>query len=342
MENQENITEQERLKESLTRYLNEHNPLKIGTYNLEPLPAAEYHQNFKFVAGEKAYVARMSIMQLSRKTDQIKQEHAYLEYLSQFGLSPKVYHLDMDGHDYPLLIEEFIEGPVFTEPTDQNLDKCADVLVKLYDAPLNEGHPFEQKQPSYLADFDRYRSVYDEYSGAEEISHWSKRVEASSTALRAVLAQLEPLLQSTEPKLVRRDANPRNIIDRNGEFVWIDWEAAEINDPTTTIASFINETELYDWFEPKLQPDQQQRVVSRFIEKTGLKNGEKLIQARLLIERYWGMIWAIERIFKHKSGELPEHLSTPDRLERYEFIATASYEALQSDLGKISELKDGT
>ena len=78
--------------------------------------------------------------------------------------------------------------------------------------------------------------------------------------------------------------------------------------------------------------------MSQFIEKTGLKNGEKLIQARLLVERYWGMVWAIERIFKHKHGELPEHLSTPDRLERYEFIATASYDALQSDLQKMSEL----
>ncbi len=341
MENSENISEQEQLRLSLANYLKETDPLNIGVYNLEPLPAAEYHQNFKFEADDKAYVARMSVMQLSRKTDQIQQEYGYLDYLSKFGIAPKVFHLDMEGHDYPLLIEEFIEGPVFTEPTDENLDKFADVLSDLYATPLEEGHPFEQKEPSYLADFDKYRSVYDEYEGAEVISHWSDRVESSSTTLREVLASLEPLVQSVEPKLVRRDANPRNLIDQNGKFVWIDWEAAEINDPTITVASFVNETELYDWFEPKLQPEQRERVVSQFIEQTGLENGEKLIQARLLIERYWGMIWAIERIFKHKNGELPEHLSTPDRLERYEFIATASYDALQTDLAKISELQDG-
>lgn len=330
---QEPLSQQESIRSSLTKYLDEHNPLHTeGGYALEPLAAAEYHQNFKFRAGGKAYVIRTSVLQLSRKEDQLGQEYKFLEYLSRFQASPKVYVLDMEGAQYPFLIEEFIEGPVFTELNDANLDKCADALVDLYNVPLEEGHPFEVRAPSYQADFDYYLGVYEEYKGKNEISHWAARVEESRDAVQGVITRLQPDLSKVSPRLIRRDANPRNLIDSGDRFTWIDWEVARVDDPVITLASFINETELYDWFEPKLQADQRKKVANRFFEKTGIENGQELLSARLLLERFWGMIWAIERIYKHKNGELSEHLSTPERLARYEFIATESYNALKKDL----------
>jgi thiamine kinase-like enzyme len=332
----ETLTQQESIRLSLTNYLQEHNPLHVeGVYLLEPLAAAEYHQNFKFKADGKTYVIRTSVLQLSRKEDQLVQEYTFLKYLSRFQASPKVYHLDMEGAQYPFLIEEFIEGPVFTELSDSNLDKCADALVDLYNVPLEEGHPFEVRAPSYQTDLDYYLGVYNEYKGSEEVSHWATRVEESREAIQSIIDKLQPTLQKVSPRLIRRDANPRNLIDSGDKFTWIDWEVARVDDPVITLASFINETELYDWFEPKLQPEQRKRVSDRFFEKTGIEHGEELLTTRLLLERIWGMIWAIERMYKHKKGELSEHLSTDERLKRYEFIATESYNALQKDLLKF-------
>jgi thiamine kinase-like enzyme len=142
------------------------------------------------------------------------------------------------------------------------------------------------------------------------------------------------LLNVVEPRLIRRDANPRNLIDTGDAFTWVDWEVARVDDPVITLASFINETELYDWFTPKLTPDQREVITKYFLDATDLQNGRELLQARLILERYWGMIWAIERIYMHKKGELPEHLSTNERLERYEFIARESHRALEGDLEK--------
>jgi thiamine kinase-like enzyme len=335
IEEEHKPNEQEILGRQLTSYLTENDPLGVGHYELLPLPAAEYHQNYKIETEKGSFVVRMSVLQLSRKTDQLAQEYAYLEYLSKFGTAPKPAHIDMNGFEYPFLIEEFIEGGHIEELTPENLDKCADVLVDLYNTPLEEGHPFEVRQPRYEDDLTYYRGVYEEYEGAEEIAHWAERVDASTQQVAVVLERLQPLLENTEPKLIRRDANPKNLIDQGDHLRWIDWEVARVDDPVTTLASFINETELYDWFDPKLQPEQREAIAGQFFTKTGLQHGQELLQARLLLERYWGMIWAIERICKHKRGELPEHLSTKERLDWYEFIAEESHEALQKDLAEL-------
>jgi len=109
--NTENMpSEQETFRQELADYLVAQDPLGIGVYKLEPLPAAEYHLNFKFSHEDRTYVVRMSVLQLSRKNDQLAQEYNYLQYLSKHDVSPHVYHLDMDGYEHPFLIEEFIEG----------------------------------------------------------------------------------------------------------------------------------------------------------------------------------------------------------------------------------------
>lgn len=326
----------ESLDVKLTAYLEHTDPLHIGTYTLQPLPAAEYHQNYKFESESGTYVVRLSLLQLSRKQDQLAQEYAYLNYLFQYGAAPKALHLDMSGFEHPFLIEEFVEGEQFEVLSDENLTKCADALVSLYNIPLTEGHPFEVRKPKYADDVEYYRNVFQEYAGSAEIAHWEERVRSSTEAVTAVLDRLEPLLQTVEPRFIRRDANPRNIIDLGDRFTWIDWEVARVDDPVITLADFINETELYDWFEPKLQPAQREFITNRFLEKTNLEHGKELVQARLVLERYWGMIWAIERICKHKRGELPEHLSTQERLDRYEFIAEESHRALQRDLVELN------
>lgn len=328
--------EQETLKDDLTNYLEQNNPMEFGSYQLQLLPAAEYHQNFTIEKDGITYVVRLSTMQLSRKENQLAEEYKYLEYLSKFGMAPKPYYIDMQGFTYPFLIEEFVAGPVFSEPTPQNLDKCADALVALYDTPLNPGHPFETRTPSYQADLDYFLGVYKEYEGSDAVSHWASRVRASTDNVADALTPLEEILKNVEPKLIRRDANPHNLIDTGERFRWVDWEVARVDDPVVTLASFINETELYDWFNPKLQPEQREIVTTRFLNKTKIPHGRELLQARLLLERYWGMIWAIERIYKHKNGELPDHLSTQDRLDRYEFIASQSYDALKQDLSEMN------
>jgi aminoglycoside phosphotransferase (APT) family kinase protein len=323
------------LQSKVLEYLKEKDPLHSGLYEIELLPTGHYHTNFKITADGTSFVLRLSVMQLSRKSDQIQKEFDVLSYLEPYGIAPSPKYLDLDGFEYPLLIEEFISGETPHLLNDKSVEKFGRAISSVNTIPLKDGHPFETRIPNYIVDLEYYANIWREIQNDTAIEIWKKEVDEFTEQLCGILVNRQSILDSVKPALIRRDANPTNFIDIGDKYRVIDWEVARVDDPSITLASFLNEVELYDFFKEPLDENLRNKAIQSFLDETKIPNFDELLKTRLLLERIWGLIWALERIVKFKNGEIPDVLQKDSLLERYELIARRSRDALVADLKKI-------
>lgn len=135
--------------------------------------------------------------------------------------------------------------------------------------------------------------------------------------------------------LIRRDANPNNFILTSTDIRMVDWEIVRIDDPTITLASFINEIMLYDVLNLKPSTEDIERVKAAFKRNCRFDDFENLLRNRLVIEELGGLVWALERI-----DNLLRNYNEQDnfklKLAWYQKVANLSKNALNVSLTKRS------
>lgn len=139
-------------------YLEQRRPLTVHDFDLRELASGEYNKNFLLTAQKRKYVVRVSVSQLSGEGDQLQKEYDTLKYLKDQQIAPRPYFIDMTGFQFPIMIEEFIEGIPITEFNDEVLDKIGVMIARINNVPLSDTTPFERRTINYLRDIEHSKS----------------------------------------------------------------------------------------------------------------------------------------------------------------------------------------
>lgn len=312
----------------INAYLDETKPLGLQDYHVSELGRGEYNINYLIEAPDKKLVLRVGISQLSGAKDQLKQEYEVLDYLKGQGIAPEAYYLDMEGFRYPVLLEEFIEGKPVTELDGATLSNIGRAIGAINNVAITEPHPFEVRRIDYGHDIDIQEQVLNSITATNEN-------EESLTLAKRYVGQARTLLGSLHPAaptmLIRRDANPTNFILTNDSVKMVDWEITRVDDPTITLASFINEVALYDVL--NLQPTERDiEIVKRaFVEVCDIPDFETLLGSRLILEQLGGLVWGLERINNLKHMHIPP-VDHKKKMEWYNKVVLKSAAALDESL----------
>lgn len=316
------------LLSEINLYLDKKAPLGIHDYKVSLIGAGEYNINYLVQTPDKKLVLRVSISQLSGAKDQLKHEYNTLSYLKDQNIAPDVYYLDMDGFRYPILIEEYIAGSPITQFDKDTLTQIGRAIGAINNVPINRPHPFEVRTTDYT------RDIYAQEAALKAITPTSQNKEYLDIAHQFIAnarTRLEAVKPNVRPMLIRRDANPTNFILTNDGIRLVDWEITRLDDPTITLASFINEVALYDVLE--LHPsDADMDIVKRaFLEVCEVPNFDELLHNQLILEQLGGLVWGLERIDNaSKAGVQFTH--TNKKLAWYDKVIHNSLQALSETL----------
>jgi len=261
-------------------------------------------------------------MQLSRKQYQIKKEYKILKYLDSYEIAPKAIFLDLKTFYYPLMIEEFIEGKSIKSLSRINLSKVGSIIAKLNKVQLRKDHPFKAVKPCYARDLKWYYDIFNKIKNDKSIEEWRNKTDTAFRELRKIVKENQKLLNKVKPAVIRRDANPTNFILTKNSIKLIDWEVVRVDDPTVTLASFINEVELYDYFERRLTSKQKEFLIDEYLKNNKVSRFKVLLENRLLLERIWGLVWALERIYLFRNKRLPKNLLKKSKLRWYKMTSS--------------------
>ncbi len=305
-------------------YLDETKPLGLHDYQVSELGAGEYNINYLVEAPDKKMVLRVSVSQLSGAKDQLKHEYEVLTYLKGRGIAPEPYHLDMEGFRYPVLLEEFIEGNPVTELDKNTLTKIGHAIGAINNVPIAEPHPFEVRRVDYGRDIDAQEQVLDTVTITRENEEWLGVARRYITQARTILGSENP---DAPTMLIRRDANPNNFILTNDGIRMVDWEIARVDDPTITLASFINEVALYDVLNVHPTNADIEVVKNAFVEVCDIPDFESLLANRLILEQLGGLVWGLERIDNLRRMSV-QPIDSEKKKEWYNKVASESASAL--------------
>lgn len=310
------------LIDELEQYIKQRRPLGISDFDISDLGAGEYNQNFIVKTNETKLVLRVSVSQLSGAVEQLRHEYETLEYLNNYDIAPKPLYLDMDGFKYPLMFEEFIEGDQLISLEENVLKSVGASIAEISNIPIKQGHPFEVRQVDYQADLKAHVSILN---NVELLDEYSSLYQQAKQHLEQLLSELTHP-PTTQSMFIRRDANPTNIMVTGNDIKWIDWEIARVDDPTITLASFVNEMLLYDVQKLGVEQRHMDIVIKQFKNDCPIVDFDDLLENRLKVERIGGLVWGIERMnnfFVTKQSEI-------SRLEWYKVICEKSLDALNN------------
>lgn len=318
------------LLQQVRNYLDQKRPLDIQNFELEELASGEYNVNFLLTAHGHKYVVRVSISQLSGAGDQLQKEYDTLKYLKDQQIAPQPYFIDMTGFQFPIMIEEFIEGTPIAEFNDEVLDKIGIMIARINNVPLSDTAPFERRTINYLRDIEHHQKIYKSLTPNEHNRQWFYELDSLFSHIKVKLGSKNPIASSM---LIRRDANPNNFILTSTDIRMVDWEIARIDDPTITLASFINEVTLYDVLHLKPDAEDIERVKAAFKRNCRFDDFENLLRNRLVIEELGGLVWALERIDNLLRNH-QQHDGFKLKLAWYQKVAYLSNNALNASLTK--------
>jgi thiamine kinase-like enzyme len=244
------------------------------------------------------------------------------------SISPEVFFIDMNGFEYPFLFEEFIEGTEIIRLDSQTLELIGSIIARINNVPLVDHNPFEVREVNYLKDIDDHERLYKTLEENDHNREWfAKTQELINLSKNKLTSAVKP----DKSMLIRRDSNPANFIITKDDIRMVDWEVARVDDPTITLASFINELMAYDIKNLHPTLEDMEVVKKAFLEKCPIKDFDKLLNNRLLIEQLGGLVWGYERIDSLLKGKL-RHEDQEDRLNWYKKVVSASGNALESSL----------
>ena len=243
-------------------------------------------------------------------------------------MAPEAYYLDMAGFRFPIMIEEYIEGESIKSLNDDLLTKIGAAIARINNVTIGKSHPFDTRAINYLRDIDTLRSTYTRIVPTRHHIRWLALTHEFLQSVRKKLSCVTPEVPSM---LIRRDANPCNFIITDTGVVMVDWEITRIDDPTVTLASFINELTVYDVLHLCPSEKSIEVVKNAFAHECEIRDFEILLHNRLMLEKLGGLIWALERIAALNSGQT-HHIDFESRLAWYQEVAERSSQALECAL----------
>jgi len=280
------------LLSEIKQYLNANKPLGIEDYTVSELGAGEYNVNYLVDSTDKKLVLRVSVSQLSGSKDQLRHEYEVLSYLHSQNIAPEPYSLDMNGFRYPVLIEEYIDGDPVTRLDETTLTQIGRAIATINNITITEPHPFEVRSIDYVRDITAQEQVLATIPVTNNNREWFAVTARYIAKARTSLGINNP---DARTMLIRRDANPNNFIITQAGIKVVDWEITRVDDPTITLASFINEISSYDVLNAQPTDEDIEIVKRAFTTDCSIPDFEQLLSNRLILEQLGGLVWGLER-----------------------------------------------
>jgi len=320
--------------EKIVQYLKDLPPEVLEVQNTDSVEilgmvTGSYNINFHVRVDKTEFIFRINIDQQSGLNNQIEYEFMVMKFLESHHIAPKAYYFDdsQERFDYPVMIEEYLEGPILSLETEKNISEVISKVAEL----LSSLHSLKPENMPFMI----WRNpLVDTY---ELVSNDLIGLEAKRTSEKKTISLAKRMLAKTEAMVLKHrhlfhadslnhtDLCCENFIKTAQGLRLIDWEKPRVDDYTYDICCFISEpAELYN-SRKVLNPEERMNFLDNYVRLSG-KNPDHLMEKvkirEPLVSLHW-ILWGATMLCdlkdRHTSPELLE--AHEEKTTRYERIA---------------------
>lgn len=286
------------MEEKLTKYVLERNAIYGDPIHIESLGDGKStnHSNYRVKTTKDVYVARITHPQNILSYSSLPDEFTVLKLLEPYSVAPKVYMIDLEYFETPLLFEEYIDGNLMSSlknASQEDFLKCLLILKKISQTPINENHfPFKYTYTTYETNIHAWQIRLEEIItvlGKDNslIVEFEKFFGMGAEVLR----KHDYLLKNTPRTFIYNDVHPGNIfITLNGEVKFIDWQKVSLGDPSFMVALFARR---FSTVWSKNEDEFMQDVLKHYVSDLDRSDFEKLFYLRIFERAISEAIWSV-------------------------------------------------
>lgn len=309
------------IKYNLQKYLNVRKPLgQRSIFEITQLTDGKSSNllNYKVVTSDGIFVARIMKPEDWLNYTNLADEYSILKLVESYGVSPNAFMIDLEYFQYPILLEEYIEGVAYDQilqGTEEMFDALIGLIVRISEIKLEQQQfPFKFTYTTYMTNFRAWNLRMKEIDGVLGVSNNFSGVyrEVIKVATK-YLEDIDLVLRSAKREFIYNDVHPGNTfwLPQTKEAKFIDWQKVSLGDPAFMAALFARR------FSPIFQMNAQdfaQKVLISYGKHKNIQNFETLFQARIIERAVSDMIWEMWAAIK--SG-LPIKIQSPEESKYY-------------------------
>lgn len=296
--------------EEIKEYIKKEKPLGVsGDFEISDIDPKDPsgHWNFLIKHQDKKYVLRIIGNETPVVGDEIEKEYNILKYIEQYDVGPRVYHLDPNGFIEPVLFEEYLEGKLLTDFSENEQKKYFPVVAKLI-AEINQisitenVEKYLEDKSSYSQNFKTWRERLDDISKDSRCDE--RRIEIENIlpqAEKILKEKFEPIIKKTSKVFIFESAHVGHCFITPEGPRFINWEQVACGDPSFTLTVFLASIERRSNF-----GEIKREMIKEYLRVNPISNFEKLIEGRFFERAVSNCIWVLWAYVLRKDGRMPD------------------------------------
>lgn len=237
----------------IKEWLSKHNPLgsfKKGTQflvsDIDPKPWSG-HFNYLVESGNRKFVLWFKGPEWGDSSG-AEREFKILKKLDKYKFGPKVYYFNHNFFSEPVFFEEYIDGKILNEMSDQSQQKClpevARFIARINATPFRRNSfPFQEDMTSYTKNKHAWRVRLETILDCRHTKTCGKEILAILPGLESRLEEferrLDRVLSKIKPAFIFESAHIGHCVRVKDGFRFYNWEQVSFGDPSYTLAVFL-------------------------------------------------------------------------------------------------------
>lgn len=283
--------------------------------HIEPIGAGEYNENYKITSSTSNYVFRINHGSQLGIDNQIEYEFQTLKALKHSGVTPNVYHYQLnspiDGKG--VLLMDFLPGTPLSYETDSA--KAATIFSHIHRQPVAD-HFICQQNPvmDIVAECEQLIHTYPKHPLKSQKQLLLKYKDKITDLADTVLKQFQ-----TEPMcIVNTEVNSGNFLMNDTTSYLIDWEKAVVSYRYQDLAHFICPTTTLWKTDTRYTEKQKINFITQYADQMGLLSEiDQLCENTFLMEKVIllrAMSWCYMAFYEYTQQE--RHLKNSGTFEK--------------------------
>jgi aminoglycoside phosphotransferase (APT) family kinase protein len=276
------------------------------------------HLNYKVTTPKGTYVVRITKPGSLLSYANLSDEYTILKLVEKYSIGPRVYHIDLENFESPLLVEEFIDGISYNSfqiATEEMFDGAIELLVTTSNIGTGfDEFPFKFTYTTYETNFKAWSVRLEEVEKSLGNKHViMNEFKSIATSARDILKKNDSFLRDSSKEFIYNDVHGGNMfwLQKENKAKFIDWQKVSLGDPVFMIALFARR---FGHMWKMKNQEFADKVLKSYAHKKNINNLEELFRARMLERSVSDMIWSVWAYIKRS---VPINITSIDENKYY-------------------------
>ena len=308
----------------IKKWLIKENPLNLfeSNFSVRDIDPKTWSGHFDYLieTPEKKFVLRFKGPEWG-ETKGVTDEYNTLKKIKSYEVGPKVYYLTENFFSEPMILEEYLEGKLLGDFSENEQRKyfpeVAKFIYKINSIPFQkEDFPFQEPVTSYTKSKKAWKTRIEFILDCKETKTCGQELLAFLPGIESILNKFEDRLQRVLKQVgnsfVFESAHFGHCLKTPSSLRFFNWEQVSYGDPSYTLAVFLTSIHEKPDFE-----EIKKTMIDSYLQQKFIPEFPELVEQRIIERHISNIIYGVYMNVKKETKIIP---SWHEKIKRISYL----------------------